>query len=313
MKPSDSPATLSQQNSPQAFRKDGAISIGALRAFVAVIETGSFSKAAAELGMTQPNISNQISSLETACGSRLINRRNTTQLLTELGRELFVRARLVISRMDDFEAMADEFNNLQRGRLVVGFSTPPIALGLVSAFMKAHQGVQIVTRAGNTASLLQDISECRADIVILSLLEPNESLSCRFLARQALNVLVPADHAWSNRKSIKLKELVGQKFVTRENGSVTRALAETACSLAGEPWQPVLEVASREAVKEAVAHQIGLGFVLEGEIGEDSRFHAVLVEDLSQTAGVFLVGLKESMEIPAVSAFIELATKGNVI
>ena len=121
-------------------REAGSLSIGALKAFVTVVDQGSFSRAAAVLGVSQPNISNQINALEQICGVRLLNRRTQNQNLTDAGRELYTRARLVISRVDDFEMTANLFSGLKRGRMSIGFSTPPATMQLISQFRRNLSG-----------------------------------------------------------------------------------------------------------------------------------------------------------------------------
>lgn len=292
-----------------AGRRDTAgLSIGALRAFIAVVDQGSFSKAAAELGVSQPNVSSQIGALEAACGVRLLNRRSHNQSLTDAGRELYLRARLVVSRMTDFEQAAGLYAGLKKGRLVVGFSTPPVALQLIGRYMQTYPDLEIVTRLGNTASLLADVQDCRADVAVISLLEPEAGVHCRRIATQGLNLLIPVDHPLARRTEASLKDLVKSRLVSREPGSVTRALTERAFAQADAPYQPILTVESREAVKEAVANGVGLGAVLDGEIGEDVRIRALPVRGIDISSGVYLVCLKESLEIPAVQAFADLAS-----
>jgi DNA-binding transcriptional LysR family regulator len=290
-------------------RRDAAgVSIGALRAFIAVVDQGGFSRAAAELGVSQPNISSQIGALEAACGVRLLNRRSHNQSLTDAGRELYLRARLVVSRMTDFEEAAGLYTGLKKGRVVVGFSTPPVALQLIGRYMQTYPDLEIVTRLGNTSSLLADIQDCRADIAVLSLLEPETGVYCRKIATQGLNLLAPADQPLGRRAEATLKDLVKARLVSREPGSVTRALTERAFEQAGVPYNPILTVESREAVKEAVANGVGFGTVLDGEIGEDARIRALPVRDLDISCGVYLVCLRETLEIPAVQVFADLAS-----
>lgn len=288
-------------------RETSGLSIGALRAFVATVDLGSFSRAAAELGVSQPNVSNQIIALEQACGVRLLHRRSQNQALTDAGRELYTRARLVISRMSDFEATANLFSSLKRGRIVVGYSTPPVAMTLIGHFMRTYPDIELVARHGNTESLRADILECRADTAIMSLIEPEPALNSHLIASQGLNLMVPSAHPFAGRSAIDVADLPGLALVSREDGSVTRILSEQALAAAGVPFSPVLTVESREAVKEATANGVGFGFVLDGEIGEDARLKALPVRGLSRKAGVYLVSLRESLEIPAVSAFMRLA------
>ena len=134
-------------------RREGGLSIGALRTFVAVVDAGSFSKAAIVLGVTQPNVSNQITAMEQICGFRLLNRRSQTQSLTDSGRDIYVRARIVLSRMADLETAANMFSNLRRGQLSIGFSSPTAALGAISRFMRAYPDIEVQTRTGNAVKV----------------------------------------------------------------------------------------------------------------------------------------------------------------
>lgn len=291
-------------------RESSGLSIGALRAFVAVVDLGSFSRAAAELGVSQPNISNQIIALEQACGLRLLHRRSQNQSLTDAGRELYTRARLVISRMRDFETAANLFSSLKRGRIVIGYSTPPVAMTLIGHYMRTYTDIEVVVRHGNTEALRSDLQDCRVDVAIMSLMDPDPALSCHLIASQGLNLLVPSGHPFAGRSDIAASELAGLALIAREDGSVTRTLSEMALAAAGAAFAPVLTVESREAVKEAAANGVGLGFILDGEIGEDARLKALPVRGLTRRVGVYAVALRESLEIPAVSAFARLAQSG---
>ncbi|MFN3228231.1 MAG: LysR substrate-binding domain-containing protein [Asticcacaulis sp.] len=288
-------------------RETGSLSIGALKAFVAVVDQGSFSRAAQTLGVSQPNVSNQINSLEQICGVRLLNRRTQNQTLTEAGRELYTRARLVLSRVEDFEATANLFTGLKRGRLTVGFSTPPITMQMISRFQQTWPDVSVLTRLGNTRTLTQDVLDCRVDVAILSLLEPDPALACHRVFEQGLNVMVPLDHALAKEPAISPQTLATLPLVAREDGSVTRALTEIALGHGAACLDRAFVVESREAAKEATAQGLGFALVLDGETGSDSRLCAVPVAPLTRKAGVYLVTLRENLEIPAVSAFVALA------
>lgn len=289
-------------------RREGTgLSIGALRAFVGVVDHGSFSRAAAAMGVSQPNISNQINALEQACGARLLNRRSQDQSLTDVGRELYTRARLVISRMEDFEATARLFGSIKRGRLVIGFSTPPIAMPLIAEYRRTYPDIEIGSRLGNTQSLIRDVMECRIDVAIASLLEPDAGLACHLLREQGLNLLVPVDHPFAQREAIDVKDLAGLALILREEGSVTRALTELALAWAGASASPAFVAESREAVKEAAACGIGFGCVLDGEAGRDARLKSLPIRGFQRRAGVYVVSLRESAGIPALGAFLGLA------
>lgn len=292
---------------PHLGRREGGLSISALRTFVAVVDTGSFSKAAVALGVTQPNVSNQITALEQTCGFRLLNRRSQNQSLTFAGRDIYVRARIVLSRLSDLEAAADLFSGLRRGRLTIGFSSPTAALKAMSRFMRAHPEIEVQTITGNTLSLRQDVLASRVDAAIVSMLEPDDGLACTLLDTNHLALLVPQDHELARLSAIDFKDIATLPLIVREEGSVTKALVERAFGNLALAPTPVLAVHGNAGVKEAVAAGIGVAPIFASEAGQDARLTAVPLRGDNLTAGLFLVTLPENLEMPTVAAFAAVA------
>jgi DNA-binding transcriptional LysR family regulator len=96
----------------------------------------------------------------------------------------------------------------------------------------------------------------------------------------------------------------------REAGSMTRAMLERAFAARGLSPQVRLEVGSREAAREAVAAGIGIGVVLDGELGEDGRLAPVPIQAPPILGSVYAVALPESLGLPAVRAFIGAVDAG---
>jgi DNA-binding transcriptional LysR family regulator len=287
-------------------RREGGITLGALRTFVAVVETGSFSRAASSFGISQPTVSIQLNNLEQACGMPLLHRRPRIAL-TEAGRELFIRARQILSRLEEFEAVARDLSELQRGRLSVGLSTPAYAMPLLASFMAAQPAINVSTRIGNTATLLDDVAQCRIDIGVMTLDGPVSSLHCALIAPQRLTVIIAQSDPWAKKETVHLAELAQRPLVMREEGSMTRRLIEAAFAARDSAPRACLEVGSREAVKEAVAAGIGVGILLEGELRGDARLAELPLTGTSIVGGVYAVALKEAVDIPVVGAFLSHA------
>lgn len=291
-----------------AGRRDQAgMSIGALRTFVTLVNTGSFSKAALLLGVSQPNVSSQVSALEQACGALLIHRRTQDLPLTEAGKEIYIRARLVISRMVELEEAAKGFSQLQRGQLRLGFSTVTTALRLVAHFRQRVPDVEVVTHCANTQSLMRDLIECRLDAAIFSLLTPEIGLFCQLLEQNRLMLLLPKTHPLARERAVSLAQIDPASLILREEGSVTRALTEKAFASISKPLTPKFVVETQEAVKEAVANQLGLSLIFDGQGDFDSRLTKIEIDDFADRAGTYLVSLHESLDIPVVRAFSDAA------
>lgn len=137
--------------------------IAALKSFVRVAQTGSFSAVAAERGVTQPAVSRQVSSLEEYLGVQLVHRSTQAVTLTEEGRELMQPAQRLIDSADDlqFKIGAKQGKALGRVRLAL-----PVPLGLylsshLAPFLSAHDGlsVDLVLRDG-ASNLIEEGLDC---------------------------------------------------------------------------------------------------------------------------------------------------------
>lgn len=281
-------------------RREGAISLTALRCFAAVVEGGSLSRAAEILGLSQPTISVTLAGLERACGTLLLHRRPRLAL-TEAGQELLARARLVLGRMEELEESLRQSRLLRRGSIAIGLSTPAHAMPRIAAFIAAHPGLRVRTRLGNTAGLLEALSACEIELAIMTLAAPVAGMSCTLLATQRLVASLPAT---APPAAITLEALAAGPLVLREPGSMTRAMMERAMAARGLSPRVVLEVGSREAAREAVAAGIGISVVLDGEAGEDRRLRAVPILGEAILGGVYAVALAELLELPAVREFL---------
>ena len=295
----------------ETVRRETGITLTALRTFVTVVEAESFSRAAELLGISQPGVSIQLHSLERACRVLLLRRRPRLAL-TEAGRDLFVRARLIISRLEEFEDSVGELRGLSHGRLSVGLSGPHIAMPLIGAFREAFPALRLTTRTGNTSALLADIGQCHIDVAIVALAAPVETLACTKVSDLRLALCVRRDDPLARRRRLKPRMLAGRGLIGREEGSVTRQLAERMMAAGRVKAEVLMEVTGREALKEAVVAGLGVGFLFAHEVEGDSRLTAIEFE-APPRAAIYAVALRESLGIPAVRTFMDHVTSRPVL
>jgi LysR family transcriptional regulator, low CO2-responsive transcriptional regulator len=292
-------------------RRESGITLSALRTFVTVVDAGSFSKAALDLGVSQPSVSIQLNSLERACNVLLLHRRPRLEL-TDAGRDLLVRARLIISRLEEFEGSVNELRALKRGRLSVGLSGPHVVMPLLAGFVEKHPSLLLSTRIGNTSTLLADVAQCRIDVGIVAMAEAVAALSCTRIVDLRLALCVRRDHAIAKRRAVRPELIAAMPFIMREEGSVTRQIAERVFAASRVKPDIRLEVTGREAMKEAIVAGLGIGVLFAHEADGDSRLVAVEFAEGPASAGIYAVALRESLDIPVVGAFIEhLAAHGK--
>jgi len=117
-----------------------------LRLFIRIVETGSFSKASADLGITQPTATKHVAALEKRLGARLLHRSTRGAAPTEVGAAYYDKCKAVTRELDEADSLAALMQSRVQGMLRISTS---VAFGrrvltpLVLRFMQQHPGLQI--------------------------------------------------------------------------------------------------------------------------------------------------------------------------
>lgn len=188
-----------------------------LRYFVAVAETGSFTRAAEREGVTQPTLSEQILRLESKAhgvGRRLFDRIGRGVILTDPGRELLGRAQAILGALDEAErAVRDSTDG---GRLRVG-AIPTVAPFLlpdvVRKFRKDHPRVQLHFTEDRTERLLAGLLAGELDLGVMALPVSDDRLHVEKLQTEPLLIALPANHRLKSKKEVKLADVVDEPFI----------------------------------------------------------------------------------------------------
>jgi LysR family transcriptional regulator, low CO2-responsive transcriptional regulator len=249
-----------------------------LRMFLAVVDAGGVGEAARHLGISQPAVSTQIKRLEADLGVSLFRRSGRRLAASEQGREIA----LVLRRgFGELALTLNAVRDIARSRsapLRFGFSAPQIALDAAEVFRRADPRTALELRAANSADLFAALDAYELDVIMIGLRGPKPPYHCQFYRRQSIAVIVPRSHPFAVRSSVDLQDLAAEPIVLRERGSFTRALLTEAFEAAGLDPRVAFEVASREAVAEAVRRGFGIGPVLDREAPRTNDLCVVPVE-----------------------------------
>lgn len=235
-----------------------------LRIFASVAEQGGFSRAAVVLHLSQPAVSKSVAELERQTGVPLFERAGRASRLTAAGSLLFARARELFAVEESAEEELRALRGLDAGVLRVGASTT-IATYLLppylARFSDAHPGVSLRVASANTRAIARALLERRLDVALVEGPVANPRIEVVPWRDDELVVITPPGHRLSRRRSIALGELAHEPFVVREPGSGTRTVSERA--LAGQhiELRVVMQLASTEAIKQAVAAGLGLAIM----------------------------------------------------
>jgi DNA-binding transcriptional LysR family regulator len=139
-----------------------------LRIFEAVARYGSLSRAAAELGLTQPAVSMQIKQMEDQFGMEVIERVNNKFALTDAGQELRFHAARIGTQTSDMLSAMEPFRELERGvlRIAVVSTASYFLPSLIAGFSKEFPGVRVSLNVANREAVLAAVSNKQADLAI---------------------------------------------------------------------------------------------------------------------------------------------------
>jgi len=188
-----------------------------LRYFVAVAETGSFTRAAEREGVTQPTLSEQVIKLEDkhkGLGRRLFDRLGRKVVLTDAGHELLGRAQAILAAVDEAERAVKD--SAEGGHLRVGAipTVAPFLLpGVVTRFRKQHPGVQIQLEEDRTERLLADLLAGELDVGVMALPIRDDRLHVEKLFAEPLVMALPANHRLAAKTEVRLGDVVDEPFI----------------------------------------------------------------------------------------------------
>ena len=282
-----------------------------LRAFHAVASAGGYTRASDMLHVTQPTLSGQVKNLEETFGVRLFQKRGRGVEPTDLGRRLLEVTRQFFALEAEAEQLLSGTRGLAGVQLRVGADAPSHVIPLLAAFSRRHPGVRLALSFGNSGKVLDDLVARRSEIAVLAELagemRADERIYALPLRTDRLVAFVERGHAWARRRGVPLAEVAGGRLILRERGSTTRAIFEAALERHGLARGEVLEIGSREAVREAVAAGLGVGVVFESEFGHDPRLRALALSDVTLEAVEYAACLEDRRAVRVVRAFFDLA------
>lgn len=280
-----------------------------LRAFHLVAESGSFSAAARDSGLSQPNLSGQVTALEKAYGIRLFDRRGRAIVLTETGRQLHGITTRLFAVQDEAQALLAGEQTLTRGHLRIAADSAHHVVPIMAALRQRAGSLTFALSIDNSAIVLERLQRHEADVAVMAKSVSDPRLHALRLRADRIVLFTPAGHALAQQPHVPLRALADQELVLRERGSITREALEQAMAAADIRPSAIVEVQTREGVREAVAAGFGIGAVFESELGDDPRFRPVVVSDTDLAVAEYAVCLQERRRVALVRAFMEEATR----
>jgi aminoethylphosphonate catabolism LysR family transcriptional regulator len=277
-----------------------------LRSFHAVATASSFTRAAERLRVSQPTVTTQVKQLEERYNVELFHRAGRRVRLTEIGERLLQLSHQIFTLEADAVQLLGDAGELRSGHLRVAAVGPSHVTKMLVAFNQRYPGIKISVSTGNSQDVLDRLLDYRADVGVLAQVFPDPRFVSMPFSEHPVVIFSSTEHRFARRRSIRTAELQGEKLILRELGSTTRKSLETALAAAGVEPQVVMEIGSREIIREAVAQGVGVAAVSEVEYVPGPRLHAVRISDAAVRTYAHVVCLAERREMRIVRAFFDV-------
>lgn len=276
-----------------------------LRAFYMVARLGSITQAAKKLGLSQPTVTTQVRNLESQYGIELFYRGGRRLVLSDEGVRLLPRVKALLQQEADIEF---ELRNGAQGQgsLRLAATAPYYMLDLVKVFRERLPQVEVTVEIGNSQQVLEMLEDYRVDIAASSQCVEDARLVRRLLGSDPLVVAVHRSHPLAQRQHVTIEALAGHCLLMRERGSTTRQLTERLLDEAGVKAGALLEIGSRESIREGVLRNIGVSVIARHEVPLTPELRVLTLEH-APVMHEYLYCLKERRQARLPAAFLGVA------
>lgn len=237
-----------------------AASLRQLQVFEAIARLESFTRAAAELHLTQPTVSMQVKKLEESIGLPLFEFVGKKFYLTHAGKLLQETAVDVLHSLTHFDMSIADEKGLKTGhlRLAVVTTAKYFAPRVLGRFSKHYPGVELALKVTNRERIIERMNKNMDDLYIMGMPPETEFYHFEKFIENPIKVIVPRFHPLANANLVSLQRIAQEPFIVREQGSGTRLAIENLFSAMHLRLNVRMELGSNEAIKEAVAGGLGI-------------------------------------------------------
>lgn len=286
--------------------------IESLKVFCDLAETESFTKAAQINNVTQSAVSQQISSLERQFKSLLIERSKKKFRLTREGQVLYEYSKQIIQTYDSLFNRLQEIKDIISGTIRVAtiysiglHDLPPY----LKKFLKAYPTVNVHVEYRRSNQVYDDVLGNVVDLGLVAYPVRDAKLEIVSLRKDMLVLITHPQHPLAKAKTVKLKEIAGQKFIGFEPDIPTRRAIDKILKDENITVQHVMEFDNIETVKRAVEIEAGIAIVPHNTVIQEvskQTLAEVRIEDAEFYRPLAAIYKKNKVLSPAMKQFLSV-------
>lgn len=252
-----------------------------IRAFLMVAETGSFSRAAEKLFITQPAISKRISTLEFSLDCQLFDRLGKKVQLTQTGEALIPGYQRILAEMDEAQRIISTLRTQVSGHLRFGTShhiglhrLPPVLRQYTNQFPQVELDIQFMDSEQAGALILRG----EIELALITLPDTiDKPLTTIPVWSDPMECVVANDHLLAKQKTVTRNQLSEHGVLIQSHSTHTRDIIDRALKLDAET-KIIMESNYLETIKAMIQNGLGWGVLPESMI--DNTLHRLKIKDV---------------------------------
>lgn len=281
--------------------------------FIKVVELKSFSRAAEELYMTQPAVSQYIHSLEESVGTKLLERTNKVISLTKAGEIVYIKGKEILRLYSNMHRLIDDLTNQAKGAISIGASYTfgeYILPHIIARMKEEYPNIKPSISIGNTKEIIELVRNNSLDIgIIEGAWENQRTLTIEQFAEDTMYIVASAlTEGLRVKEIVTVQDLQDETWIIRESGSGTREATEKLFQKLGINPLNKMEFGSTQVIKESVEAGLGITFISQASFRKEQALqtlHVVQGEEY-YLKRYFSFVVKSSFQTKAVEVLIEL-------
>ncbi|HLT19161.1 MAG TPA: LysR family transcriptional regulator [Thermomicrobiales bacterium] len=277
-----------------------------LRTFQAIVEHGSFARAAEQLGIAQSTVTLHVQALEAEFGAPLFTRRSRQAELTEAGRTLLAYATRLLREADDLHRAMDDYGDGLSGKVHIGAiesAANVLLMPTLVRFIEERPRVQLRVEVGSTAGISGRVLAGELDMGLCAPAHV-DGLIFERLFDQRFALLLPERHPLAERPAIYLDDLRGVRLLIPEPGGEYRSRVQAALGGHIAQMDTRVEIGALSGLKYGV--QAGLGVAILPVLPFVSPPPGTLLRDLADVEITLPIGILRRQETGFASPALEL-------
>jgi DNA-binding transcriptional LysR family regulator len=285
-------------------------SLPQLRAFLALADERSFTRAANRLRVSQPALTVQIRNLETSLGVRLFDRDPRDVALTRVGGELAPRLRRLVADLDGAMSDVSDVAKGRRGTIRIAalpsFSASRLP-DVVARFRVDNPAISFVIRDAIASKVVAAVQDETVDLGVTASVERNADVEIIHEATDRLCVVFPRRHPLAGRRKIGLDDLVDFPLVLMDPETSVRAIVDAAFVSAGRIVRPAAEATYMMTAIGLVRAGLGITILPASakEIDAEPTLRARSISDSRFSRTISLVKRRKRTLPPACEEFLK--------